>query len=411
MRAPGAMPLHHLPDCEGTAGLAAQLGSRRPYHSRMERTADFLVIGAGIAGASAAYFLAPHGRVIVLERESQPGYHSTGRSAALFMESYGTPQVRALTLASRAFLESPPPGFSEHPVLSPRGAMMVAAPGQEQELQAHWEVLRTLSPRARMLDAAGACELTPVLRRELLVGAVHEPDAVDMDVHAIHQGYLRGVRRQGGAIVADAGLQSLRREGASWVAQTSAGEFRAAVLVNAAGAWADVVGAMAGAQPLGLQPRRRSAFIFAPPPGVDASRWPLTGGIGEDWYFKPDAGMLLGSPANVDPVEPHDVQPEELDIAIAIDRIQAMTTLTIRRPTRTWAGLRSFVADGDLVGGWDTRAEGFFWIAAQGGYGIQTSPAMGEACAALVRGLPLPARIAGFGLGEAMLSPRRLAAA
>ena len=369
---------------------------------------DFIVVGAGIAGASVAFWLAPHGRVLVVERESQPGYHSTGRSAALFMESYGTPQVRALTLASRAFLESPPAGFTDHPVLSPRGAMMVATHGQEAELQAHWDVLRRLSPRGRLLTPAETCELTPVLRREKVLGGVHEPDAVDMDVHAIHQGYLRGVKRAGGRVVTDAEVRTLRHDGNAWTVETAAGVFRAPVVVNAAGAWADVIGQLAGAQPLGLVPRRRSAFIFGPPPGLDVSRWPLTCGVAEDWYFKPDAGMLLGSPANVDPVAPHDVQPEELDIAIAIDRIQAMTTLEIRRPTRTWAGLRSFVPDGDLVGGWDPRAPSFFQLAAQGGYGIQTSPAMGEACAALVRAEPLPARIAGFGLTEAMLSPRRL---
>ena len=374
----------------------------------MDLHADYLVIGAGIAGASVAYWLAPHGRVVVLERESQPGYHSTGRSAALFMESYGTAQVRALTMASRAFFEAPPPGFAEHPVLSPRGAMMVAGPGQEAELLALWEVLKLISPRGRLLDAAGACELTPVLRRNKVLGAVHEPDAADMDVHAIHQGFLRGVRRNGGRIVSDAEVQAIERDGDAWVVQAGSDRLRAAVLVNAAGAWADVVGQMAGARSIGLEPRRRSAFIFAPPPDCDSSAWPMTGGIGEDWYFKPDAGMLLGSPANVDPVHPQDVQPEELDIAIAIDRIQEMTTMTIRRPTRTWAGLRSFVPDGDLVGGWDTQAPQFFWVAAQGGYGIQTSPAMGEGCAAIIRGLGMPPRIAGFGLTPAMLAPDRL---
>jgi D-arginine dehydrogenase len=370
--------------------------------------ADFLVIGAGIAGASVAFQLAPHGRTLVLEREAQPGYHSTGRSAALFMESYGTPQVRALTMASRAFFETPPSGFSEHPVLSPRGAMMVATQGQESELQEHWDVLQALSPRGRLLSPIQACELTPVLRADKLIGAVHEPDAADMDVHAIHQGYLRGVRRSGGRIVTDAEVRAVRHDGTAWIVDTSAGVFRAPVLVNAAGAWADVIGQLAGARLLGLEPRRRSAFIFAPPAGADISRWPMTGSVAEDWYFKPDAGMLLGSPANVDPVHPHDVQPEELDIALAIDRIQTMTTLTIRRPARTWAGLRSFVPDGDLVGGWDAQAPRFFWVAAQGGYGIQTSPAMGEACAALIRGLPLPAHVTRFGLDESMLSPARL---
>jgi D-arginine dehydrogenase len=380
----------------------------RAYDPDMSNHADFIVVGAGIAGASIAYWLAPHARVLLLERESQPGYHSTGRSAALFMESYGTPQVRALTMASRAFLETPPEGFTEHPLLGARGAMMVAEPGERDELMAHWEVLRAMSPRARLLDAAGACELTPVLRPEKLIGAVHEPDAADMDVHAIHQGFLRGLRRHGGRIVTNAEVRSLARAAGVWRVEAGDETYEAPVVINAAGAWADVIGALAGAQPIALQPCRRSAFIFAPPGGMDCSRWPLTAGVTEGWYIKPDAGMLLGSPANADPVAPQDVQPEELDIAMAIDRIQQMTTLTITRPTRTWAGLRSFVPDGDLVGGWDAKAPGFFWLAAQGGYGIQTSPAMGEACASVVRGLPLPARIASFGVTAEMLAPRQV---
>lgn len=377
----------------------------------MAETADFLIVGGGIAAASVGFWLAPHGRVVLLERESQPGYHSTGRSAALFMESYGTPQVRALTLASRAFFEAAPGGFTEHAVLSARGAMMVAEHGQEESLREHWDVLRAMSPNARLLDAGEACAITPVLRREKLAGAVHEPDAADMDVHAIHQGFLRGIRRAGGRIVTDAEVTSLRRLGQVWRATAGGQTHEAPIVLNAAGAWAGVVGAKAGAMDIGLQPRRRSAFIFAPPPGCDASAWPLVAGVTEDWYIKPDAGMLLGSPANVDPVPPHDVQPEELDIALAIARIEEMTTLTIRRPTRTWAGLRSFVADGDLVGGWDPQVPGFFWVAAQGGYGIQTSPAMGEACASLARGEPIPVHIAARGLSAAMLSPERLRSA
>jgi D-arginine dehydrogenase len=374
----------------------------------MHSTSDFIVIGAGIAGAAVGYWLARHGRVQVLERESQPGYHTTGRSAALFMESYGTPQVRALTMASRAFLENPPEGFAEHPLLGDRGAMMVAMPSQAVELDTHWQVLQAVSPRGRLIDAKQAHELLPVLRHEKVLGAVYEPDAADMDVHAIHQGFLRGIRRAGGRITADADVQAIARRNGGWHVQAGGETYEAPVVVNAAGAWADVIGALAGAQSIGLEPRRRAAFIFAPPAGVDASRWPMTAGIAENWYIKPDAGMLLGSPANADPVHPHDVQPEELDIAIAIDRIQSMTTLEIRRPTRTWAGLRSFVPDGDLVGGWDTRAEGFFWCAAQGGYGIQTSPAMGEACASLITGGGIPPRIAGYGLTDAMLGPARL---
>lgn len=374
----------------------------------MTACADFLIVGGGIAGASVGYFLAPHGKVVLLERESQPGYHSTGRSAALFLESYGTPQVRALTGASRAFFEAPPAGFTEHPLVAPRGCLLVAAPGQEAELEAHWELLRAMAPGARRLSAGEVLEMVPVLRPECLVGGVLEPGAMDMDVHAIHQGYLRGLRRAGGRVACDAEVMQLQRVQGEWEVTAGGARYRAPVVINAAGAWADVVAGLAGIAPIGLQPRRRSAFTFAPPPGVDARAWPCIVSADESWYIKQDAGVLLGSPANADPVPPHDVQPEELDIALAIDRIERMTTLTIRRPIRTWAGLRSFVADGDLVGGFDPRAPGFFWLAAQGGYGIQTSPAMGEACAALARGLPLPQRIAGFGLTERMLGPGRL---
>ncbi|MEN9418159.1 MAG: hypothetical protein RI988_1779 [Pseudomonadota bacterium] len=372
--------------------------------------ADVLVIGGGIAAASVGFFLAPFVRTVLLEREAQPGYHATGRSAALFMESYGTPQVRALTLASRAFFERPPEGFAEHPLLAPRGALVVARPGEEGLLEAQWEVLRALSPRGERLDAADTCARLPVLRPGCVAGGVYEPDASDMDVHAIHQGYLRGLRRAGGQLVCHADATSIEREGAHWLVHAGGRCWRAPWLVNAAGAWCDAVAALAGVPPIGLMPKRRAAFLFAPPEVPGWQRWPMSIGADHGWYMKPDAGMMLGSPANEDPMAPQDVQPEELDIALGAYRIEEMTTLQVR-PTRRWAGLRSFVADGDLVGGEDPLAPGFFWLAAQGGYGIQTSAAMGEACAALLRGLPLPARIADAGLTADMLGPRRLARA
>ena len=374
-----------------------------------DSSADFLVVGAGIAGASIAAWLSARGRVVVLERESQPGYHSTGRSAALFMESYGTPQVRALTRASRAFLANPPTGFVDVPILSPRGVLLVGAFGQEALLDEHWRVMQPIATDARRLDGAGAAAMVPVLRADRIAGALHEPGALDIDVHALHQGYLRRVRQRGGKVVCDAEVRALARRGGLWhVDGGEAGKWQAPVVVNAAGAWCDQVARLAGVEPIGLVPKRRAAFVFAPPREVSVAAWPAFVGVDESWYVKPDAGMLLGSPANADPVEPHDVRPEELDIALAIDRIEAMTTLKIVRPTRTWAGLRSFVADGDLVGGFDVDAPGFFWLAAQGGYGIQTSAAMGEACAALAAGEALPHSIARFGVDEAMLSPARL---
>jgi len=373
-------------------------------------TADFLVIGGGIAAASIGAWLASRGRVVLLERESQPGYHSTGRSAALFMESYGTPLVRALTMASRAFLEHPPEGFAVGPILSPRGVLMVGAVGQEAALDDHWQVLRSVTDDARRLSADEACAMVPVLRRELVAGGLHEPGALDIDVHALHHGYLRRLRRQGGELVCDAEVMALSHRSGVWRLEAGGRSWQAAVVVDAAGAWCDAVARLAGVAPIGLVPKRRAAFVFAPPPGLAVAGWPAFAGVDETWYVKPDAGLLLGSPANADPVEPQDVQPEALDIALAIHRIEAMTTLTIARPIRTWAGLRSFVADGDLVGGFDADAPGFFWLAGQGGYGIQTSAAMGEACAALAAGEDVPAAIARFGVTAAALSPARLRA-
>jgi D-arginine dehydrogenase len=372
--------------------------------------ADYIIIGGGIAGASIAYWLAPFGSVIVLERESQPGYHSTGRSsAALYMESYGPPQVRALTAASRCFFDHPPAGFSEHPLLTPRGAMTFALTGQAAQLNTHEALVRSVSCNVERLDADEACRRVPVLRRSEVLGAVYEADAADIDVDALHHGFLRGMRAAGGTVICDAEVLTLTRPGDTWEVGTTRGCYRAPVLINAAGAWADVIGKMAGADPIGLVPKRRSAFIFQPPAGIDTSRWPLLMCVDESFYIKPEAGMLLGSPANADPVEPQDVQAEELDIAIAIDRIESITTLSVRRPSHAWAGLRSFVADGEFVGGFDPRVPGLFWAAAQGGYGIQTAPAAGQAYAALLRGIQLPARIVDFGVDAAAFSPARFA--
>ena len=373
----------------------------------MTTTTDFLILGAGIAGASIGHFLAPHGRCAVLERESQPGYHSTGRSAAQFIASYGPAQVRALTRASEPFFKLPPAGFADAPLLTPRGLLTVAGPEEMQHLDEAWAVLKDISPRGRRLGAAEALSMVPALRPEKVSAALYEPDSFDMDVHAIHQGYLRGYRRAGGALVCEAEVVAIERRGGQWHVRTAAGsEYAAPVLINAAGAWCDAVAQMAGVAPIGLVPKRRTAFTFLPPVDTDAARWPLLLAADESFYMKPDAGALLASPVNEDPTHPQDVQPEELDLALGLHALEQWTTLT-PRPTHTWAGLRSFVADGDLVGGFDATAEGFFWCAAQGGYGIQTSAAMGEACAALARGLPLPSHIADCGLTAAMLSPAR----
>ncbi len=371
---------------------------------------DFLVVGAGIAGASVAYQLAPHGRVALLERESQPGYHSTGRSAAMFMETYGTPMIRALTCASRAFYEQPPAGFAEHPILTARGAMHVARTGQEQALAAAFNAARASSSHVERLSAHDVLERCPVLRRELTCGAIYEPDAKDMDVHALHQGYLRGFRLRGGQAFHDADfLTASPAWPAGWSVRLTDGRTLAASkIVNAAGAWADVVAQRSGVAPIGLQPRRRTAFTFDPPASVDVAGWPTVIGLDENYYFKPDAGQLLGSPANADPVAPHDVQPEELDVATGIHYIEELTEMRIRRPRHTWAGLRSFVPDGDLVIGADERVPSFYWLAAQGGYGIQTAAAVSEMAASQLLGHSLPEHILQFGVRAGDLSPHRL---
>jgi len=369
--------------------------------------ADLIVIGAGMAGAAAAAHLAAERRVVLLERESQPGYHSTGRSAALFTETYGNRAIRTLTGASRAFYEARADGLAEHPILTPRGALMFATPGQEALLAEAWADLSSLDPRVRLLAADDARAMVPVLRPDQVVGAVLEPDAMDIDVHALHQGYLRLLRRRGGRIVTDAEVRTLSRRGRIWTVATPAGDFTAPTVVNAAGAWADALAERAGLPPIGLVPKRRTALTVAAPAGVATGAWPMTLDVAETFYFKPDAGRLLVSPADETPMEPCDAQPDELDVAIAIDRLMRATTIEVTRVERKWAGLRSFVADKTTVCGFDPLAEGFFWLAGQGGYGIQTAEGMARCAVALIGGGGLPQDIATKGLAAATLSPAR----
>ncbi len=368
----------------------------------------FVVIGAGIAGASVGYWLSQHASVLVLEREEQPGYHTTGRSAAMFIETYGPPLVRALTRASRAFYEAPPAGFTESPILSPRGVLMIGTEAQLGLLDEAYAIAHEGGSEVVRLSAAEAQARLPVLRAEYVAGAIYEADPADIDVNSLHQGFLSSIRHNGGQVLTSAEVTGLSRQAEGWRLETTAGVFEAESVVNAAGAWCDEIARLAGVPPIGLVPKRRSAFIFAPPEGMDIGAWPTVVDAAELFYFKPEAGMLLGSPANVDPTVPHDVRPEELDIATGIARIEAATSLTIRRPARTWAGLRSFVDDGELVGGFDASAPGFFWLAGQGGYGIQTAAAMGQACSALLLGHPLPEPLAKLGISAAGLSPQRL---
>ena len=377
---------------------------------------DFAIVGAGIAGVSVAYHLAPQlasgGRVVILEREHVPAYHTTGRSAALHSETYGNASIRAITVASGRFYRQPPAGFTDHPLLTPRGAIVAGRAEQEAAIKAAAADYAQLVPSVRWLDPAEVLHLQPLLKPEAASGgAVFEPEADDMDVAAIHAGFLKGARAAGGVLRLNAEVTALDRKDGRWTIRLRDGEsVSAANIVNASGAWADVLGALAGCAPIGLVPKRRTAFTFDSPQGLDLTHLPMVIDFDESFYFKPEVGQFLGSLADETPSPPCDAQPEEIDVATAVDRIETASTLTIRRIKNKWAGLRSFVADKSLVAGYDPKVEGFFWLAGQGGYGIQTAAAAGRLATNLALGKGLPVDIASLGVAEAALSPARFTA-
>jgi len=359
---------------------------------------DVLIIGAGIAGSSVAYELAGGRDVVLLEREAQPGYHSTGRSAAMLTATYGAPVVRALARASYGFLAAPPPDFAAGPLLSPRGMLHLAGADQLATFEA------ADSTGLRRLDRAAVCDLVPLLDPAYVAGGLLEGDAMAIDVAALHQGYLRGVRRHG-RVLTDAGATGIVRTGDGWRIQSTAGAWTAAVLVDAAGAWADHLAAMAGITPIGLVAKRRTAILIDPPTGLDPSSWPMVMDLDERFYIKPEAGTLLVSPADETPIAPCDVQPEDIDVAYAVARYEEITGRTVARIGHRWAGLRSFVADHLPVVGSDPGAPDFVWLAAQGGAGIMTAPAMARIAAAQITGSALPPDL---DLDPAWLSAARL---
>lgn len=344
---------------------------------------DIAVIGAGMAGATAAAHLSVHRRVALIEAEETPGYHTTGRSAAIWVQNYGPPDVRELTRLSRAFYENPPPGFAPAPLIRQRTVLSLANASQLTELDAKLAEGIGL----QRISLAEAERMVPALRPGYLAGAAIEADAFDMDVAAIHQGFLRQLRAQGGELALRHRAGRIGRNGDRWVIETStAGTFHAPVVVNASGAWGDEVAAIAGVQPLGLTPCRRTAAIVDPSP-FDVSDWPMVYDVCDAWYARPEARTrLMVSPADQTPTHAHDVQPEEIDIAIGIDRMQQAMAIEVRRIEHSWAGLRTFTPDGSLAFGWDRDVPGFFWCVGQGGYGIQTAPAAGQFVSDMVLG-------------------------
>lgn len=368
---------------------------------------DIVVIGAGMAGASIAAHLARHSSVRLLEMEPKPGYHSTGRSAAVFTESYGNSTVRALTRASRKFFQSPDPDFAAADLIKPRAILLIARTDQADAIT-RFLASAVDSDGIEMKSAQQAQSLHPLLRPDDLWGAAYIKNAGDIEVHELHQGYLKLFQSRRGALTTGAQVQQLERHGDSWSVTTVSDIYRAGIIVNAAGPWAGEIAKLAGAINVGLQPRRRTACLIKPPPEHRVQEWPMLIDAQEEFYLKPDAGMLLLSPADETPCDPGDVQPDEMDIAIAVDRIERATTLNVTRVAHKWAGIRSFVIDRSPVVGFDPRQANFFWHAALGGYGIQTAPALSRVAAALAMGRPIEDDLLSFGITEAALSPSRL---
>lgn len=357
---------------------------------------DIIVIGAGIAGISLAAELSRQARVTVLEAEPHPGTHATGRSAAIFIRNYGNATLRALNAAAAPALEHPMDGPS---LLSARGELLIADEAALSTLDAYARDAEGLE----RLSASEAQALVPILRADGIAGAVYEPDAQDIDVDRMLAGYLRQLRAQGGQVITGARVEALSRAKGIWQVRTATGSHDAPLIVNAAGAWAAQIGALAGAAAIPLTPMRRSAAVLPAPGGHDVTRWPLFGTVTETWYARPMGGKLMVSPAEEDPVPPQDAWADDMVLAEGLDRYARQVTCEVTRVEHSWAGLRTFAADRSPVVGFDAQAEGFFWLAGQGGYGVQTAPALARLGADMILGT---ASALAADLGAA-LSPHR----
>ena len=367
---------------------------------------DIAIIGAGIAGASLAGRIGGRGKTILLEMEERAAYHTTGRSASAYEPNYGTPAMLALTRAGGDFFKSPPQGFTDAPLFVPRGSLFFEGDGQAADTAR----LLQQSDGLKEITEAEALTVFPVLRPGYAKRIFKDNGTGDLDVDLIHRGYLKMFRAAGGIVALSSGVSGLERKNGAWIISLPDRKISAAIVVNTAGAWGDVVGKMAGAKPVGLVPKRRSIAVVPPPPGMATDHWPMVTDVGETWYSKPQSGKLLVSSADATPVEPHDAYADDMAIAEGIERMMNATTIDVERVEHTWGGLRSFVDDKVAVAGFDPVVQNFFWLVGQGGYGIQTSPALSETAAALLLGEAIPQRILDFGLNPAALSPQRFLA-
>ncbi len=365
------------------------------------QTADVVVIGGGIAGLSLAARIAPHARVVVLEGESAPGYHASGRSVAFAHYGLGNEPVRTLTALSMAELAA---HGSLHPALHIAGAEETPALDALEAVHRHYDCdYARIGP-----DEARA--LMPALKPEACAAALVDHGSLKLDTHAMLQSHVAALKAAGGALVTGARVGAIARAGDAWRVETPGETYAAPAVVNAAGAWADAIARKAGAHPIGIEPRRRTVISFPAPEGEDVHAWPFTKTVGEGFYLLPEGrGQLLASSMDQTPCDPCDAAAEELDKAIAADRVQQATTLPIRRISHSWAGLRSFAPDELPVVGEAADARGFFWCAGQGGAGFQTAPALSRIAAAAVLGLAFPRDAAAAGLSFEAFSPARFA--
>jgi D-arginine dehydrogenase len=383
--------------------MACRSAGRGPRYR--QSVTDFVVVGGGIAGVSAAAHLAPHGSVVLLEKENTLAYHTSGRSAAMLVEDYGSAGARPLVKAARPFLENPPEGAVDSPLLAPRAVMWVCAGDDLGDLETMAMEGRAHGADALLLDRSEVVEAAPLMRSEWVAGGLFEKSGADIDVAGLHQAYVRIARSHEAEIRTGSPVEAIVRSPEGWRVSAAGDSLACRGVINAAGAWGDVVARMAGVDPIGLQPMRRTAFMV---PGIDDSTdWPMIVEVNENWYVKPDGVQFLCSLAEEVPSEPMDARPRMEDVALAIDRINEATTLGIRTVNSQWTGLRTFAPDRDLVIGEDPTAPGFFWLVGQGGIGIQTSPAYGALLAALAVGGSPPAHLIDAGVDPARTHPAR----
>lgn len=373
-----------------------------------ENIFDYVIIGAGMAGASIAYELSSKGKsVLLLEMEERPGYHATGRSAALFFESYGNEVVRSLTKFSKHFFQSPPKGFSDYDLLSPRAALFVAKENQLANLDELYTSIRSISAEIIKGDSDFALSKVSKLKLSEVKACVWDPNGWDIDVASVHQGYLKLAKANHVKLVLNANVSSIKKTSEYWEIKTDKSIYCAEVVINAAGAWADKIAQLAGMKSVGLKPKKRTICILPIPKELNIEQWPMVIDVDEQFYFKPEGGHLLISPADETEVEPMDAYTDIMDVAVAVGRVTQILDIEVTRVTHEWAGLRSFVADKSPVIGFDSADEQFFCLAGQGGYGIQMAPGIAKLATALLLDESMPDELDVMGFKLSSVSPKR----